>query len=318
MIIKDTDTKKALNKFETAGITAEKQMSHYLKRAFEDNEDILVINDLRLEKNSEVAQIDHLIVHEYGFIIVESKSVTQKIVVNKFKEWKRIYNNSEKGMASPIEQGDRQMKFLMKYLQEHSDLLLRSSLLHKIAGQVKFNQFQTHILVAISDQGIIEREIDLDNVLKADAIPNKIEQIYSDSKRKSNNPLGKIVYEFHKETVTKIAKFLKRSHVKKTQKIPYETNSMENLQSVREPTPKYQSAQNAKTEKYYCSKCNSENLELLYGKYGYYFKCKDCHKNTSIKLSHVSPECKVRIRKDKNNFYKVCSSCNTEELYFTN
>ncbi len=61
MILKETDEKELLNKFQEYGYNAEKQMAFYLKRAFQENNDIFVINDLRLEMNDDVAQIDHLI-----------------------------------------------------------------------------------------------------------------------------------------------------------------------------------------------------------------------------------------------------------------
>ena len=37
--------------------------------------------------------------------------------------------------------------------------------------------------------------------------------------------------------------------------------------------------------KFICNKCNGSNLNIEYGRYGYYFKCKDCSGNTAIKAS---------------------------------
>lgn len=65
MILKDVDELATLDKYQKAGLSAEKQMAFYLKRAFGAEENILVINSLRLEKNDDAAQIDHLILHEY-------------------------------------------------------------------------------------------------------------------------------------------------------------------------------------------------------------------------------------------------------------
>jgi hypothetical protein len=67
-----------------------------------------------------------------------------------------------------------------------------------------------------------------------------------------------------------------------------------------------------------CGKCESTNVEIVYGRYGYYFKCKNCNGNTSIKIKCKENSCKVRIRKAKLKFYKECSSCGTSELYFEN
>jgi hypothetical protein len=310
MILKETDKKNISTKYEQAGLKAELQMAHYLKRAFEK---IYVLNDLRIEHKGEVAQVDHLLVTKFGFIVIESKSVTGKIAVNKFQEWKRIYQSNERGMPSPIEQGKRQMALLIDYLQEHNEVLLRDNFATKMLGKVKFHQFHQEVLVAISDQGIIERQTDLPNVLKADSIPSRIQEILSELKKKSLNPLGKIVYGFHNDTHKKIAKFLKRSHKPKEQ--ANGNQYAKKYDTVQEPKIQYE---RKIQQEHRCAKCNSINLNITYGKYGYYFKCKDCNRNTHIPLKHKSENCSVRIKKDKNNFYLVCKTCNTEELFFTN
>ncbi len=175
MIYKDVDPKESNDKFIKAGLAAEKQMAFYLKRAFADKEDIFVLNDIRLERDGEVAQIDHLIIHAYGFIIVESKSVSSKVSVNKHAEWKRIYNNKESGMRSPIQQAKIQASFLTAYLDAKGNTLFKKSIIDKVIANPKYEYYKFDVLVAISDTGIIERNnIDLAEVLKADAVPDKI------------------------------------------------------------------------------------------------------------------------------------------------
>jgi len=67
-----------------------------------------------------------------------------------------------------------------------------------------------------------------------------------------------------------------------------------------------------------CSKCESPNIEIHYGKYGYYFKCHSCDGNTAIKLTCSSKECKPKLKKSKLNFYQVCEVCGSNKLFFTN
>jgi hypothetical protein len=158
VICKEVDIKEANDKFTKAGLAAEKQMAFYLKRAFADKEDMFILNDIRLESNGEIAQIDHLIIHSYGFIILESKSVSSKVCVNKHGEWKRIYNNQEKGMPSPIQQAKRQAMFLKYFLNKNATNVFRESILNKLVSNPTFENFKFDILIAISDNGIIERE----------------------------------------------------------------------------------------------------------------------------------------------------------------
>lgn len=124
MITKELDVLSTADKFAKAGRTAEEQMVYYLRRAFKDDKNIYVFNDLRLEQEQDAAQIDHLILHRYGATIVESKSVTTRIQVNEQGEWSRSFNGSLKGMPSPVLQAQRQAEFLRKYLNAQSEILI--------------------------------------------------------------------------------------------------------------------------------------------------------------------------------------------------
>jgi hypothetical protein len=42
---------------------------------------VLVFNDIRLQHDGEVVQIDHLVVHRHGMVVIESKSVSGEIHV---------------------------------------------------------------------------------------------------------------------------------------------------------------------------------------------------------------------------------------------
>lgn len=102
-------------------------MAFYLKRSFQNSKGIFVLNDIRLVMNDDVAQIDHLIIHEYGIIIIESKSVTSKISINEYGEWTRHYPKFSRGMPSPINQAIRQADFLQNFLMARSELLLKKA-----------------------------------------------------------------------------------------------------------------------------------------------------------------------------------------------
>ncbi len=177
MILKEIDKKEALIKHEEYGYKAEKQMAFYLKRAFQDNKDIHVINDLRLEMNDDVAQIDHLIIHRFGFLIVESKSVTSKISINEYGEWTRHYPKFTRGIPSPVNQARRQADFLKNFLMARTEYLLKKSLIF----QASVTDFKFDVSVAISDSGIINRakNTNLSEVHKADQITDAINEIIS-------------------------------------------------------------------------------------------------------------------------------------------
>lgn len=155
-----------------AGVQAERQMAHYLHRAFATSADLYVINDLRLvdpeqpehDGSPGVAQIDHLVLHRYGAFIVESKSVTGTVTVRDDgggDEWTR----GGRGFASPLRQAERQGEFLRAFLQRHREQLLgrRAMGLRTISKVIHgddlrgFRNMPLQHVVAIGDNGVIQR-----------------------------------------------------------------------------------------------------------------------------------------------------------------
>lgn len=153
-------------------------MAHYLRRAFADDKDVLVLNDLRLEiedTSKETLQIDHLIIHKHGLILIESKSVTGRILVNEHGEWVRTWRSGSRGMQSPILQAQRQADLLRKALVANSESMLGKILFGRL--QKGFKKCPMEIIVAISDQGIIERKATIPELCKADQVPGRVAEI---------------------------------------------------------------------------------------------------------------------------------------------
>jgi len=71
--------------------------------------------------------------------------------------------------------------------------------------------------------------------------------------------------KINSETMNNIAQFLKGKHTPLPAK-----------QKVTLPTP------TPGNLVVHCRRCGSDNLNILYGKFGYYFKCKRCNENMSI------------------------------------
>lgn len=325
MILKEADKKHIADKYQKCGYEAEKQMAFYLKRAFGNDSDIHVINDLRVDVGGDVAQIDHLIVHRHGFIVIESKSVTSTVSVNEYGEWVRTYAGNSQGMPSPVQQAARQIEFLKSYLGKNSEKLLKIKKLFKI----NISQFKYDVLVAISDKGIINRpkKFKIDEVYKADQIVEEIKKITSHYKMSA----GKLFtlganYEFMDESFGKITRFLIRSHTPKISSLSRNKGVKYKPVDKDEKYKPKVSAVEAKESKNklknqkgkVCNKCKSTDIFIKYGKYGYYFKCKSCNGNNAIKVTCKSSLCNVRIRKETVKFFKECSVCQTSDLYFEN
>ena len=222
MILKERDAAEHRDgdDFSRAGAKAEQQMSHYLRRAFGDDPDVLVLNDVRLEVEDEVKealQIDHLVIHRHGLILVESKSVTGRIRVNEQGEWVRTWSSGSRGMPSPVLQAIRQADLLKKALHASKDQILGKFLFGKL--QKGFRNCPFEVIVAISDQGIIERGKEIPELCKADQVPERVKLILDRHNKAARFIGGNLgwsskdgVMEFSEEERRLIASFIVEHH----------------------------------------------------------------------------------------------------------
>ena len=342
MIIKEVDSITSKDKFLQAGSRAEKQMAHYLSRAFKDAKDILVLNGIRLKSEDDSCQIDHLIIHKYGMIIIESKSVVGPVEINERNEWSRSEYNL--GMASPVLQGKRQAAFLKKYLNE-SGLEPPHDPFKSLVRKITFDHVPVDVLVAISDKGDIRPHpsVDIDNVHKADVIPEKIEERISYYRRLdrvfSLDPTPTPL-KMKLEAMNNIAQFLVKKHT------PYVRDGR---RQARQPKTVYDAPRSAArgiTGKsqgpnrkrsvsvaqdqargfvpasgkagFRCKDCGNEVVRILWGRHGYYFSCSGCPNTMTAK--GYCKECgqQSKLSKAGNRFYVKCEEHGKGDLFFTN
>ena len=339
MIVKELDPVTAADPLSRAGRRAEGQMAFYLRRAFADAPDLRVFNGIRLEREDDAAQIDHLILHRWGVVIVESKSVTSCVEINERGEWTREWNGKQKGMASPTLQARRQGDFLRRSLENSAETLLA-----KILGlvQASFTNMPVDVLVAISDDGIIQQPKDgvQEAVCKADQVPDRVRALVDSHRRAARlfsfNTKGG--YRFSEADVVRIADFLMAEHKPLTEHKPL----MEHRQMTASAPPAVELASSRATELnriavtptpktvllhairppatpvHTCRDCQGLNVTVEYGRYGYYFKCGACDANTPIKAACSGCGGKARIRKSGPQFFAECAECQRSDLFHTN
>jgi Nuclease-related domain len=100
------------------GIQGERDAAHYIDNAFRDSPNSVVIHDLRLSIDGEVAQIDHLLVHRtLRFYLFETKNFNGNVHINDHGEFSVSYGDErEFGIESPLEQSRRHERVLAKAL----------------------------------------------------------------------------------------------------------------------------------------------------------------------------------------------------------
>jgi hypothetical protein len=318
MIVKELDPLVTRDALAQAGHHAEAQLAHYLRRAFGEDLRLLVFHGLRLEREGDAAQIDHLLLHRHGMILIESKSVTTRVQVTEHEEWRRWWNGQWRGMPSPLRQVERQGEFLRGYLQLHKEAL-RDKVLWGLR-QGGFRHMPLDRLVAISDAGIIERpkQFPLPAVCKADQIADRIRALVEQYRRANHwtsfdSHQGG--YVFGDAELTRIRAFLLEQH---------RPLSVPPPQPDREPAPgpaagSEDTPSGAATDTTAaCLQCQSLHRAIQYGRYGYYFQCLACEATAGIQ--RLCPGCgqKARVRKQGGQFWEECARCGTSRCFHTN
>jgi len=337
VILKEKTSLPASNPMERAGDDAERQMAFYLRRRYADNADVRVINDLRVERQGEVAQIDHLLLHKHGIIIIESKSVTGEVHINAQLEFARVRGRQRIGMPSPIQQATRQGALLRALLIDHKEALRRKALLGLVQGG--FRSCPIEVLVAISDQGVIDRpRQEIPQLHKADQIADAVDSIIERHRRganlfaRSDGDWG--MYKFEAGEIEAIGAFLVSRHVEPTKLTPgrvgpdratrdgidrageLRPTGRTEVQGDREGDGRKEQSP-AAMPSYLCTRCQSTNLEIRFGR-TYFFYCRDCTRSTSIKNLCRKCDGPTKTKKRGSEFFAVCQPCGREDLFFLN
>ena len=305
MIAKELEALDSREPRRLAGYEAERQMAFYLRRAFAESGELRVFHNLRLTRSGEVAQIDHLILHRSGVVIVESKSVTGEVEVNAQGEWVRCWGQRREGMPSPVLQARRQGELLARLFEDHApDLLDRFAfgLLQK-----HFGSMARDVLVAVSDQGCIRREGQVPELCKADQVTDRTRDLVQ-RYRRANSALSLNLkdggYTFTDAELTRLTAFLQARHTP----VRPEATPVPTKEAVPPPaTPAAPS----------CRHCQGGDLEMVYGKYGYYLKCRSCAGNTPARPTCPTCHTSARLRKDGARFFVECPGGHSQ-LFFQN
>lgn len=335
MIVKDKLQKAAVGVRQKAGDQQEQDVAFYLRRAFKDEDRVRVFHDIQLCYDGEYAQIDHLIVYTFGFVVIESKSIKGEVRVNAQAEWSRSYRQQWQGMPSPVKQAQLQLKVLKDLLTNNHEKMLG-----RLFGVIQqgLGGRCYDVLCAISSDAMIDRskapkEV-ANKLVKTEFIADAVKDLMRLPKYLPNVLR---VYDtrpdFSSEELDSICDFLLTEHLKlrpeeqdlvrAAQPRPKSTTKKVDLQTVELWQVKEQtqsgSAEPIKTAASsaeplvngLCKHCQSwDQLSVHVGRYGYYLKCHICQKNTALKqpctrcYSHYT-----KVNKEAGKYFVGCDSC---------
>jgi hypothetical protein len=198
--------------------------------------------------------------------------------------------------------------------------------------QMGFRAVPFEIFVAISDRGSIDRDGDFPQVTKADLVSDRVREIIKRHKKARgllNLPFNSEdgLYNFKDEEIESIRRWLTEHHcpqLANTNAPIQRRSSLPQPSAANQPPAvpaapvvgEVRSTAPPTTGLGTCQKCGAQS-EILWGKYGYYWKCPQCQ--TNMRINEYCPTCqtKLRLRKDKQRFFKYCEPCKSgESLYY--
>lgn len=310
-----------------AGIRGERDSAYLIDFDYAREPNWAVIHDLRLEHEGRVAQIDHLLIDRWlDVYVLETKQFHAGIKITEegeFLQWNKFKSTYE-GMASPLEQNQRHIQVL-------NDVMSQLELPTRLGIRIE-PRFQSFVLVAAKAKIMRPKVFDTSRVIKADLLKKSI---WRDIENENGlvgllRTAAKIVSA---ETLEHVARQLVANH----RPLAMKPNNVEALPAkptlttprhpVRpkrvEPTFSAPVPSNAprrspvSTSGPACKKCSGQAGSVLYGKFGYYFKCETCETNTAIRFTCKEGH-KPRLRKSGDNFFRECADCGTSEMFHKN
>lgn len=329
MILKDKTLINSNSAKIQAGQKQELDVAFYLRRAFKDHSQVFVFNDVKFKHKGETAQIDHLIAYTYGFILIESKSITGEVTINEHQEWSRSYRGQWQGMPSPIKQVELQLALLRSLVIDNAPHLL-PKLLSKL--QQNFGGREWHSICAISSNAIINRnntpKTVEERLVKSEFIADKLLDIM---KLPASTPNALHFFStntrpwFSKESLARICEFLLEQNIAPSAPL----KPGEKISRINEPSPVYQDEstaispitqeqQNIANEiNLQCKQCSSKTtLKARSGRYGYFVTCEECKTNTPMKMP--CPQCtsaNTKVSKRKESYSLICGICENTAIF---
>jgi len=300
-----------------SGERNEQNSAYYLDFSYKNSPNWAVIHDLRIEHRGRVAQIDHLIINRFlDVFVLESKNYYYGVKITEEGEFLVWDGKTYQAIESPYEQNQRHIEALRQAITDRNLGPSRLGLTIPIS-------FRNIILISTTSKLVkpSSSTFDLSCVIKADAFVSFADKSVD---KKSIIEAPKIIGS---DTLREFAEKMVRLHRPAT--IDYGAKFGFSGVTDRQPsggTPVEAIPETPTDEPVFgtdaimpvCRNCRSENLTIVYGKYGYYFKCGECNGNTPIRVSCGKDGHNERIRKEGQKFFRECAECGSSILYFVN
>lgn len=198
MVLKELDPPDWRDQSAIRRRTAEEQMPYYLRRYFGESAEVDVLNQLRVTSGGVETRVDHLLLHAYGLVVVDSTSVSGRLQVRDDGHWVCLHHGTPRVIASPITQA---------YVQA---LSMKAFLGKKVMQKGFFERLELDVLVAVPDAEAIEWPFEgaMVEVCSFDAVARQVNALVAAYHGTGGGP-GKLIGEQRR----RLAEFLCFKHL---------------------------------------------------------------------------------------------------------
>ena len=172
-----------------SGNKGENSSSYYLDFDFRNTKNWVLIHDLRLEHDGDVAQIDHLLIGRMlDVYVIETKNFNSGVVISEEGDFSYFYKNRPYPIPSPIAQNERHIR-LLDCLLNDNDLLPT-----RLGIKIKPNYRN---IVLISPQSRLTKPTkglyDCSGVMKSDKFKERFNKDFDDESFSFVMSLAKVI-----------------------------------------------------------------------------------------------------------------------------
>lgn len=282
------------------GISGEKQAAYHINQIYSKS---FVAHDLRLDVDGEIAQIDHIVINKFGFVVLfETKNFSTDVKVDDegvfhFYDYKR---KDYRPFPSPIEQSKRHEKVLRKAFEKINFIPVEIVHLVVFDHKAKITKpkqgFDNVCYPDMIEKGHNKLADNMGTLNTVIGLGNLAKRVIKTDTLSPKDVLNKLVVEFHKPSkIDYRAKFQIE-----TKQDAIVDNLPDDKQTVKkEPslTSEYDMLTLAKAAKEIGIK--TKELESLMIDKGFLFR----NENDFLMLSEAGKEAGIRFRKGRAGFY---------------
>lgn len=178
-----------------------------LRNAFKTNEDVVVLNDIRVPYDEgRTVNVDHIVLHSYGMTLINSRAIHGKIEVNYRGEWSRSIRGREVAMQNPIEMFKYVSRNIRQMLTERIDELLTRTK----GSQKTFENMPIDVLfIQAPKSAIVGTGINNSSIIFSEALTQTINRTFSSYKKREFQMYGGLdTFKISRSDMYAIADFL--------------------------------------------------------------------------------------------------------------